>query len=284
MTRRIQPRFTIKHAQNPSGFTLVELLVVIAIIAMLISILLPALGSAREQSRRIVCGSNLRQWGLSMSLYATDNKQWLPPNDSSGTGNILWPGQTTRDAMRQMVSSYGISRGMAGCPSDPLVTGMQNNWTTVIESASTGAQRFRYHYAGGHGSFEDPTLTNGPWMGWQLWSSAYFINGGHPLPKIELHEAYLPVSRFRNLPTDIRVKVKFIPSKAGYMTDVAVSRASYALHTARGAGGVIGSANDWEDYNIVGNNALYADGHVAWVAALPENIKYTRTTTNRLFW
>lgn len=55
------------------GFTLVELLVVIAILAVLIALLLPALGRARELTRRVVCKSNLRQWGTAITMYAADN-------------------------------------------------------------------------------------------------------------------------------------------------------------------------------------------------------------------
>ena len=57
------------------GFTLIELLVVIAVIAILMAILMPALQRAREQGKRAVCLSNVKQFGLSWVMYADDNDQ-----------------------------------------------------------------------------------------------------------------------------------------------------------------------------------------------------------------
>ena len=60
-------------AQHLRGFTLIELLVVIAVIAILASLLLPAMASSKERARRIKCMSNLRQFGIAITAYADEN-------------------------------------------------------------------------------------------------------------------------------------------------------------------------------------------------------------------
>jgi prepilin-type N-terminal cleavage/methylation domain-containing protein/prepilin-type processing-associated H-X9-DG protein len=64
--------------RNNKGFTLVELLVVISIIALLMAVLLPALGKARDQARMIVCKSNLRSYGLAGTMYLQSNNDKFP--------------------------------------------------------------------------------------------------------------------------------------------------------------------------------------------------------------
>lgn len=68
-----------RHPGSATGFTLIELLVVISIVAILIAILLPALGNARDATRSVSCLSNQRQLGVMFNTYANDFEGIIPP-------------------------------------------------------------------------------------------------------------------------------------------------------------------------------------------------------------
>jgi len=87
------------------GFTLIELLVVVAIIAVLVAILLPALQSARERARTVICESNLRSLLLQNQFYADDNNGHVPKCDPLPFWFVL-------------LREYGENVGLVNCPTN----------------------------------------------------------------------------------------------------------------------------------------------------------------------
>lgn len=114
-----------------SAFTLIELLVVVAIIALLISILLPALGNAREQGKRAVCAANLRSLVQGYTYYAADNRDVMPQHEgvepsyiyvkkSDSDGDKQWH---LAELIVKYLGTQGLSRsGPSGSGSRPTIT------------------------------------------------------------------------------------------------------------------------------------------------------------------
>jgi len=120
------------------AFTLIELLVVVAIIALLIAILLPSLGRARETSRKSVCAANLHAQGLGFALYASENGDRLPtypPANSPDQWALIDVDSRITDTMMSAASAASIGQMKEGsarrlfyCPSNTVVNGNDNYW------------------------------------------------------------------------------------------------------------------------------------------------------------
>jgi len=101
--------------RSRGGFTLIELLVVIAIIAILAAILFPVFARAREQARKSVCLSNMKQIGLSLGMYVQDYDQTFPPG-----GLKVWEvtKTTDRNLLAAQLQPYTKNDQLFRCPSD----------------------------------------------------------------------------------------------------------------------------------------------------------------------
>jgi len=114
--------------RSQRGFTLIELLVVIAIIAILASMLLPALAGAKESGKRISCVNNMRQLALSEKMFADDNEGQFTPRKAP-----FWP--------ERMLTEY-VNTNLLHCPTDAadhqrsyIVNGFNDYFSETLSAA-----------------------------------------------------------------------------------------------------------------------------------------------------
>ncbi len=140
------------NREGRSGFTLIELLVVIAIIAILASLLLPALANAKAQALRAKCIGNHRQLALTSTLYQDDNNSGLPRNTRTAIATGSSPGWVEStvhgptpgfvepgaflDPTRAAFASYLKSTGVYGCPAERTIYTLNGNDVPKLRSYS----------------------------------------------------------------------------------------------------------------------------------------------------
>ncbi len=143
---------SFRQTHRAAGFTLVELLVVIGIIALLASMLLPALAGARRKASQIKCLSNLRQVSLALNLYATDHDGEYPVR------------RRVPDAWPAKLLPYFKDPAVIWCPSDRMPTGYK-----IGNDATNRANYRRSYIFNGFNDYFRALLSDKDYKKFDLW-------------------------------------------------------------------------------------------------------------------
>jgi prepilin-type N-terminal cleavage/methylation domain-containing protein/prepilin-type processing-associated H-X9-DG protein len=214
-----------KQSRNSRGFTLIELLVVVAIIAVLVAMLLPALSTAREAAKRVVCGSNLSQVSKAILSYAQDNGDMTPyffinsgvPYSGYGQGMdgvnppINGMSLLVKNPIGASKVGYLMDADVFMCPSDTYRAPYRNTpggWAPAPERGFPDTYRFMsywYLYVDpmGHHWSEVGSSAPGSFDGYQRYSTSRAKSRGedvNPANACILFDEGVPPSLFPGYP------------------------------------------------------------------------------------
>ena len=130
---------------SDAGFTLIELLVVIAIIALLLSILMPALQRVKKQARAVGCQANLRQWGTIFLMYMQDNDGFFAYGDSSCRWRYILQDQHRDRKLRPCCPEAAKAERNGGTYGTWGGGSLDDDYVAQIDYGSYGINRWVYN-------------------------------------------------------------------------------------------------------------------------------------------